>query len=268
MFFYLFVIIFSILIAFIVRNLMYTMLSNTKFLKKNYKGQNIPIGMGMLFSIATIFSLSALYLFFPFNNISFIFIFGLTAMSFLGIIDDLLGDRDTTGLKGHIGKLLHLELTTGGLKAVMGGIISLLVSIPFHSNIFFIIFNGLIIALFTNLINLLDLRPGRAIKVYLLCTIILFIFSNQENVYLLMITTIIVLVYFPMDLRALAMMGDVGSNALGFVLGFFTTIYFTNPFKIFIFILLILTHIFSERSSITNLIENNQILNFIDQLGR
>lgn len=268
MIFYLILLVTSTLIAFIMRNLIYSMLCDTKSFKKNYKGQDIPIGMGMLFSIATIISLSALYLFFPFDEISFIFIFGLTSMSFLGIIDDLLGNRDTTGLKGHIGKLLRLKLTTGGLKALMGGVVSILVSMPFHNNIFLLFLNALIIALFTNLINLFDLRPGRAIKFYLLYTIVLFIFFNQQNNYLLMISTIIVLIYFPMDIKALAMMGDVGSNFLGFVLGFFTTIYFTNSFKVIILTLLILIHIFAEKSSITKLIENNRILRFIDKLGR
>jgi UDP-N-acetylmuramyl pentapeptide phosphotransferase/UDP-N-acetylglucosamine-1-phosphate transferase len=244
------------------------MLYNTKFLKKNYKGQYIPLGMGMFFPIALISSLTVLYLFFPLDNISFVFILGVTLMSFLGIIDDLLGNRDTTGLKGHISKLFQLQLTTGGLKALMGGIVSLLVSIPFNSNILLLIFNALIIASFTNLINLLDLRPGRAIKFYLLYTIILFGFYNQQYIYLLLVVTIIALVYFPMDIKAIAMMGDAGSNSLGFVLGFFTTIYFTNPFKVLILILLIFIHIYAERSSITKLIENNRILSFIDKLGR
>lgn len=269
MLFYSFVIIISTLMAFILKNLIYGMLCTTNFFKKNYKSQDIPIGMGIIFPIALISSLSAIYLFFPLNNTTFIFIFGVTSISFIGIIDDLLGDRNTTGLKGHIGKLFHLQLTTGGLKAFMGGIISLFVSIPFNNNLLFLFLNALIIALFTNLINLLDLRPGRAIKFYLLYTIVLFVFFNHNNnIYLLVIVTVIAIVYFPMDIKALAMMGDVGSNSLGFVLGFFSSIYFTNPCKILLLILLIFIHIYAERFSITNFIKNNRILSFIDNLGR
>ena len=269
MLFYILLIFISIFVSFIIKKLIYSMLMNSSAIRKNYLGQDTPVGMGMIFPISLICSLTILYLFYPLTKTMYTFLFGIVFVSFLGLIDDLLGNRNTTGLKGHIGKLLHFELTTGGLKAIMGGVLSILVSIPFQDTFFSIIFNGIIIALFTNLINLLDLRPGRAIKFYFIYGIILlFLFYKQRDFYLLVVITITTILYFPMDVKAKAMMGDTGSNTLGFTLGFFTSIYFNAPYKIIIFILLIVVHLYAEKSSITKLIENNRILNFIDQLGR
>ncbi|RBP45570.1 hypothetical protein [Garciella nitratireducens] len=269
MFFYIILIFISTLLSFIIKKLIYDMLMCSSAIRNNYLGENIPVGMGIIFPLSLICSVTILYLFYPLTKTTYVFIFGIAFISFLGLIDDLLGNRDTTGLKGHIGKLFHLQLTTGGLKAVMGVFLSLLVSIPFQDTFFSIIFNAIIIALFTNLINLLDLRPGRAIKFYFIyVSILFFFFYNQEDFYLIIVLTISVILYFPMDVKAKAMMGDTGSNVLGFTLGFFTTIYFTNFLKIIILILLIIIHLYTEKSSITKLIEHNRILKFIDQLGR
>ena len=64
------------------------------------------------------------------------------------------------------------------------------------------------------------------------------------------------------------MMGDAGSNALGFTLGFFTVLYANFIMNLFIFLFLIIIHIIAEKSSITKIIEGNRILRFLDQLGR
>ncbi|MCR1898034.1 glycosyltransferase [Irregularibacter muris] len=264
-----FIIIITVLNAIVMTHLIYNMLGNSRAKGKNYRGEEIPVGMGMVFSLSLFIPFILYNLYFQWGETLHIFILGIIGMSFIGIIDDLLGSRDTTGLKGHIGKLFHMQLTTGGLKALMGGIISIYVTSSFSNNIFIILLNALILSLFTNLINLLDLRPGRAIKGYLFYSLILLgLFYNQETVYLLIISSIPVIIYFPKDLKAKAMMGDVGSNALGFILGFCTILYFTNILKLIILFLLICIHIYAEKSSITKLIERNPILHFIDQLGR
>ena len=268
MYFYIMVIFLALFVSFIFRILIHNMIVQSGFLKQNFKGDPIPIGMGIVFPVGLISTLTLLHLLFPLKDISLLFSFGVVSMAFLGIIDDLLGNRDTTGLRGHIGKLLRFKLTTGGLKAFMGGVISIFVSLPFSSSFWLLILNSFILALFTNLINLLDLRPGRALKFFLFYAILLLIFSNPDNNYLLIIVIIIALVYFPLDIKSLAMMGDVGSNSLGFVLGFFTISYFASLCKLVVLILLVLTHIFSEKYSITNFIEKNKFLKDLDDLGR
>ena len=131
------------------------------------------------------------------------------------------------------------------------------------------VINLLLIALFTNALNLMDLRPGRAIKVYLFAVLVLAL-GAAGRLDWVMISPLLgaVVCYFYTDLKARAMMGDSGSNVLGISLGFACAISLALIFKIFIVILLIGIHILAERYSITRIIENVPILRAIDDLGR
>lgn len=269
MLFYANLIIITFLLSVVIIKLIYNMLMNSNALRKNYRGEDIPVGMGMIFPIILICSTAILYLFFELGEVPYVFVFGVVSMAFLGVIDDIIGNRDTTGFKGHITKLFKMKLTTGGLKAVMGGVVAVMVSIPNYENFIYILFNALIIALFSNFMNLLDLRPGRSLKTYILYTIfIISVFFRESSIFLLIIVTISAIIYFPYDIKARSMLGDVGSNTLGFVLGYYTTLYFSNSYKIIMLLILILIHYYAEKKSITKLIEKNSILHFIDKLGR
>ena len=89
---------------------------------------------------------------------------GAGALAF-GAYDDLAGSGKRRGLRGHLGALAHGEVTTGAVK--LGGIgatgvvaAALLGGPPADVAI-----NAGLIAGGANLLNLFDLRPGRAIKV-------------------------------------------------------------------------------------------------------
>ena len=60
---------------------------------------------------------------------------GFAVMSFVGIIDDMLGGDRVKGLKGHLKSLFQRRLTTGGLKAVMGGMTAGLISAVVSANL-------------------------------------------------------------------------------------------------------------------------------------
>ena len=77
-----------------------------------------------------------------------------------------------------------------------------------------------------------------------------------------------VVAYFYYDLKAMAMMGDAGSNVLGISIGVFIVTSFDLKVQIFYLAILVAIHIIGEKFSITKLIENNHILNYIDKLGR
>ena len=63
-------------------------------------------------------------------------------------------------------------------------------------------------------------------------------------------------------------MGDVGSNVIGITLGIYCALTQTLLAKSIYLLMLILIHILAEKVSITKVIENNKILNYIDNLGR
>lgn len=249
------------------------MLLSANITKSNYKGDTIPVGMGIVF-IPVIIINSIFINYFIGNNstvqqILLVFLTGIMTMATIGLIDDLVGNRDTTGFKGHIKSLLKGKLTTGGFKALIGGFIALLIGSLFSFHIVEILVNALIIALFTNLINLLDLRPGRALKGFLSISILLIIVGLSREVRVILISIIgYAIGYFPQDIKAKSMMGDIGSNTLGVILGIVTVISYTMTAKFIVLAALVLIHIIAEKYSITEIIKKNSILNFIDELGR
>ncbi len=245
------------------------MLQDAGSVRKNYLGNDIPVSVGLSFPLAMMLVLLVYALLGFYQNSYHWFILGLISISFLGFIDDMLGQRDTLGFKGHFGALFRGRLTTGGLKAVGGGVIALFLAVFIAGEWWNIILNTLIIALFTNMMNLLDLRPGRAVKGFLIFLLAITIIATGRMDYLLLTPLLgVVLCYFPQDLRARAMMGDAGSNVLGLSLGFLVVTSLSLTARLGFLVFLLAMHIYTEKFSLTNTIENNVLLRTIDQLGR
>lgn len=248
-----------------------SLLIESNVLRPNYKKDMIPVSMGIVFLPMLI--INAIILAYFTTNFKdmlhiFIFLFGLVSMFFAGILDDIIGNRDVSGLKGHFKSLLNGKLTTGGFKALFGGFIGLVISIAISKNIYDIVINTLIIALSTNLMNLLDLRPGRAIKGYLVISIVLLFTLGEYTRNLLLLIFPNVIAYFNQDLKAKAMMGDTGSNVLGISIGILFVMVYPLKVRLIWLAFLIFIHILTEKYSLTKIIENNKFLNFIDKLGR
>ena len=247
------------------------LLVESNCIRPNYKGEMIPVSMGIVFLPMIIIN-GIILAFFTVDFISlsclFIFIFGMMAMFFAGIIDDTIGNRDVSGLKGHFKSLFKGTLTTGGFKALFGGFVGLIISVSISKDIIDIVVNTLVIALSTNLMNLFDLRPGRAIKVYLVIMITIFFTLSGYIQILPLLILPNVLAYFNFDLKAKAMMGDTGSNVLGISIGILMVLGYTLKVRIVWLVFLVLIHLLTEKFSLTKIIETNKELNFIDRLGR
>ena len=257
-----------------------SMLVNGNVIRPNYKNEMIPVGMGIVFLPMIIIN-SIILGFVTLNNIWFVsssnynlnivwllclalYIFSMMAMFFAGALDDLIGNRNVSGLKGHFKSLFKGELTTGGFKALFGGFVGLVVSVCISSSIVDIIVNTLIIALSTNLMNLFDLRPGRAIKAYLVIMIPIYItLTGYTKVFPLLILPN-VLAYFNTDLKARGMMGDTGSNVLGISIGVLMALGYGIKVRLAWLVFLILMHLITEKFSLTKIIEKNKVLKFID----
>lgn len=248
----------------------YKMLVEANRVGKNFRGDSIPVGMGITYVPVVILSLLAIHFLFQRMNETYLtFLSVVLMMALVGITDDLMGNRDTLGFKGHIGCLIRGRLTTGGFKAVAGGIVSVLASVIISHSYIEVIINVLLIALFTNLLNLFDLRPGRAIKFYLLIGILFLILGvSSESTLILYLTIGYCVAYLPQDLKAKSMMGDVGSNTLGVSLGIVSATSFPMKYKYIIVALLIIVHLIAEKYSITAIIKNNRVLRYFDELGR
>ncbi len=247
------------------------MLENSGMIRENYRGDMIPVGLGLVF-IPTLVINSIILIY---SNIVpekiimiYMLLFASIAMSFVGIIDDSLGNRGVTGLIGHFKALFKGSLTTGAFKALLGGFVGLTLAVTLSKSIPNIIVATLVVALSTNMMNLFDLRPGRAIKAYVILAIIIFLASAKFNREVMMLIVPAVLAYFYFDLRALTMMGDAGSNVLGVSIGVFIVSSFDLPVQLVSLVLLVAIHVLTEKFSLTEIIENNKFLDYVDKLGR
>ncbi len=82
-----------------------------------------------------------------------------------GGYDDLAGSDGRRGFRGHLGALAHGEVTTGAVKLGGIGATGLAAGALLGGGPADVAVNAALIAGSANLLNLFDLRPGRAIKV-------------------------------------------------------------------------------------------------------
>ena len=90
-----------------------------------------------------------------------------TGAAAFGGYDDLAGDGDRRGFRGHLGALAHGEVTTGAVKLGGIGTTGLVAAAVLGGGPADVAINAGLVAGGANLLNLFDLRPGRAIKVAL-----------------------------------------------------------------------------------------------------
>jgi hypothetical protein len=201
----------------------------------------------------------------------------------LGLFDDRFGAADRRGFRGHVGALARGRLTTGGVKLLGGGLLALgmawlLWRVSPGMPSWTIALSTLLIALSANMLNLFDLRPGRALKIYWAFALPLLVvlthyaaatFALRAPLALLAsILLLATLVYAPFDFAAMMMLGDTGANVLGAFLGLCLAVVLPVWGQGVAVVLLVLFHIYTERVSLTRVIARVPVLAWLDRLGR
>lgn len=230
-----------------------------------------------------------------------------------GMVDDIYGDSSAKGFRGHLAALASGRLTTGGLKLLGIGVLSVAASVQIAVREFNGSVDGttyasgravatavlatLVIALTANLVNLTDLRPGRALKSYaVLATIGVGLvtwstwsamgtgeFAGLGGVSALVVRVVwigsaklalLALVLGPVvavwrhDLGERAMLGDAGANAMGALAGFLLAWGSPLWLLVVLVVLLVTLNAASERVSFSEVIERVAVLRWLDGLGR
>lgn len=132
----------------------------------------------------------------------------------LGAYDDVAGTRpgqQAKGLRGHLGALRRGRVTAGTVKLVGLGVTGVVAAglLPGRPSWPDAVLAAGVVAGAANLLNLFDLRPGRALKVGLSGAVLLGAPGPAAAAAVLL----------PDDLGERTMLGDTGANALGAVLG-------------------------------------------------
>lgn len=191
------------------------------------------------------------------------------AMAALGYIDDVYGSRHAQGLRGHARALVRGEVTTGGMKAVGGALVGVGAAWVVGLRGGWIVVGGAVVALAANLANLLDLRPGRTIKVWYPCAIALVALdaSGTRELVILAVTGG-VSAFLPDELRERIMLGDTGAGLLGAVAGVAALNALGHRGLVVCLAVLLAFTLASELVSFTQVIESTGPLRRLDELGR
>jgi UDP-GlcNAc:undecaprenyl-phosphate GlcNAc-1-phosphate transferase len=180
-----------------------------------------------------------------------------------GAYDDLAGSGDRRGFRGHLGALRHGEVTTGAIKLGGIGLTGLASAATAGGAPADVVLNAALVAGGANLLNLFDLRPGRAIKVAIACTALLAPADTAGPAAPLGAG----LALLPEDLGERAMLGDAGANALGAMLGA-SAISLPRPARMALLAGIAGLTAASEKVSFTKVIARTPALNWLDMLGR
>ena len=248
------------------------LLSRGSVAAPNYKGDVIPAAAGIVVPLASFLPLALAG---PGEGAA-LWLFSLFGMGTLGLLDDVAGKGEHGGFSGHIRELGRGRLTTGGAKALFGGAIALYAASALHDGAVASFVAAGLIALSANAVNLLDVRPGRAIKGALVLYAVglgaLAAFGSPfpwagRNAALACAPLGAGIALLRGDLKARYMIGDSGSNALGFGAGMLLASLPVPAQAAALFVLLGL-HALAERRSLTELISKTPALRWLDEIGR
>lgn len=188
----------------------------------------------------------------------------------LGLYDDLVGGTHARGLRGHGRALAHGELTTGLVK--LAGLVGAgVMAAPVRAGAGRApsrLADAALIAGTANLVNLLDLRPGRALKVVALATAPLTIGGRRGSGAMAGAAVATATTLLPGDLGEQHMLGDCGANALGAALGWVIADRFDPVGRTAALAAVVALTLVSERTSFSAVIDNEPILSALDSWGR
>ena len=185
-----------------------------------------------------------------------------------GVYDDLAGSGKRRGLRGHLGALANGEVTTGAVKLGGLGATGLASALLLGGDPGDVVVNAGLVAGGANLLNLFDLRPGRAIKVATLSAALITAVGADRGARAAAAPLGAALALLSDDLGERAMLGDAGANALGAMLGGAAAVSLPRPARIALLAGIVALTAASEKVSFTKVIERTPPLRWLDMLGR
>jgi UDP-GlcNAc:undecaprenyl-phosphate/decaprenyl-phosphate GlcNAc-1-phosphate transferase len=260
-------------------------LGEGRLARTNYLGVKLPAPLGILIVAAAVVALIPLgfaqqlassTLLRPELGWIATYVLGV---AFLGLVDDALagarrGEAEPAsppprGWRGHGAALLEGHFSTGALKALgAAGLALFVLSRLDLSTVHYLLAAGVLV-LATNLFNLLDLRPGRAVKALVLLGVALTLgASDLHPLWALGVFIGPVVVAGLYDVREHGMLGDTGSNVIGALAGAWLVLTLSTAGDAIALALLAAITAYGEFRSISELVERTPGLRELDSIGR
>jgi hypothetical protein len=212
-----------------------------------------------------------------------------TGAAAFGGYDDLAGSGSSRGFRGHLGALANGAVTTGAVKLGGIGATGMVSAALLGGGPADVVVNAGLVAGGANLLNLFDLRPGRALKVALAGGTLLAAGARRGPLRhgaaagpgvalgpdpgpgaLLTVAAPLgaAIALLPEDLGERAMLGDAGANAIGALLGVAAAASLSRPARLALLAAITGLTAASEVVSFTRVIERTPPLRWLDMLGR
>jgi UDP-GlcNAc:undecaprenyl-phosphate GlcNAc-1-phosphate transferase len=245
------------------------------FRAQNYRGEQLPAVLGLaaiapgaivgLFAGLAIVTVQGRSL----DAAAWISLGGSLLVFAAGLMDDLMpsGPR---GLRAHLRSVASGHVTTGILKLVViaGSSVVVVAAHPVHPGATRLA-GVVLLAACANLWNGLDVRPGRALKYFVLAAGAALMagvpMRLAPSVPGVLLGAIIAL---PADLRERAMLGDGGSNLLGFTAGLGLYLVMPSPWVWVAAVLAVTLNVLADTVTLSRLIDTVGPLRWFDRLGR
>ena len=246
--------------------------------RTNYRGRAVATGSGLLVVLAVVLvegtrvGLGALGVGDQpgFDGTRPLVLLACLGFGLLGLLDDLLGTGEERGFRGHLHALTQGRVTTGFVKLVAGVALALvLAAFPGPEPRVRLLVDAALIASAANLANLFDRAPGRALKIGVIGWIPLAIIAGGDALGIAIAPVIGAFVALaPEDLGERLMLGDVGANVLGAVVGLAVVLETSPTTRHVIVVVLLALNVISERVSFSRVIDRVPLLHWLDQVGR
>lgn len=254
--------------------------------RANYKGFQVVTAGGLVLVVSSVAAWAVILAYWGWKQVEkevlvegCLLLAGLLSMAFWGWLDDVSLDKEAKGFRGHFGVLLRERKVTSGLWKVWGGgCTAMAVAYGLTDSFAMWLLAASLLAVSANLLNLFDLRPARAIKVFWLILIVgavvsLFSLSlrnfSQSSVWVWLCPLCVSsFLLFRYDARGEIMLGDTGANALGFAAGFALIRGISWEGQALLLLCFVLLHVLAEFVSFSQIIARVKWLERMDRWGR
>lgn len=244
-----------------------------RLLRKNHAGRVVPAVLGLALVSSVVISTTATAAVagatHELGRVVSWAIVATVVLAAVGLLDDLAESR-ARGFRGHLGSLLKRgRPTTGIVKLAAGVAAGTSLAVLMGGGPLRVAAAAVLMAVSANVWNALDVVPGRALKVGILALLPLLWASWGEPMGLLVgaaLGGVVALLAF--DLLERGMLGDAGSNPLGFLVGVGAAVVLPTPGVIVAAVGGLLLQLAAETVKISRLVEATPPLRWLDGLGR
>ena len=244
--------------------------------RENYRGERIPVVGGIPVLGVTVLGLAVIEFlwgvstrnFIPLESVRVVGPLALMVLitGLFGLVDDAFGTPAAKGIRGHVRALLAGRLTSGMVKLMSGLLAALICASMLETQVGWICVGAITVAAWTNVGNLLDLGPGRAIKVCApILIVVVLLFASRCAPLMLLVGCYLGLLRA--DLGERVMLGDCGANPLGALVGLSALASGNHGLLVGFGVVGLLLNVIAEKVSFSRVIAGNSFLRRIDLFG-